>query len=146
MRPDAIARRYARALFSLAKARGSLDDVGAALRRATEALIDPKVMRVLTGPVPRDRKRALLGKIVELVAAPSVVSDFLFLLADHGRLSHADAILSVFDVRLDHEHGITRARIQSATPLSPDLLDGKVYDGSLRTELGKLQQQMATGS
>lgn len=179
MRPDAIARRYARALFSLARAQGSLDTVGAALGTVTDVLVEPNVMRVLTGPVQRDRKRAFLSKIVEAVNAPPAVRDFFLLLADHERLSHAEAIRTVFDFMLDRERGITRALIRSATPLSPDILDditrafgaitgkivkaevavvpeliagvivevdGKVYDGSLRTELGKLQHQMATGS
>lgn len=179
MRPDAIARRYARALFSLARAQGSLDAVGASLGTVTDALVEPNVMRVLAGPVQRDRKRALLLKIVEAVNAPPVVRDFLLLLAAHERLSHAEAIRTVFDSLLDRERGVTRALIRSATPLSADILDeitrafgvitgktvkaevavipeliagvivevdGKVYDGSLRTELGKLQHQMATGS
>ncbi|MCC6763324.1 MAG: ATP synthase F1 subunit delta [Deltaproteobacteria bacterium] len=179
MRPDAIARRYARALFSIAKAQGSLDSVGSALGTMTDALVEPNVMRVLTGPVHRDRKRALLAKIVETVDAPQALRDFLSLLADHERLRHVEAIRTVFDALLDRERGITRAVICSATPLSADILEeitrtfgtitgrtvkarvevvqdliagviveveGKVYDGSLRTELGKLRQQMATGS
>lgn len=179
MRPDAIARRYARALFGLAKAQGSLDAVGSALATTTEAITEPSVMRVLTGPVAQERKRALLQKIVEVSGAPATIRDFLLLLADHGRLKYAAAIRTVFDGLLDRERGITRATIRSATDLPPDVFDeitrtfsaitgrkvlaqvevvpdliagviveveGRVYDGSLRTELGKMQQQMATGS
>ena len=76
-------------------------------------------------------------------------------------------------------HGVTRAKIRSAVPLSPELqeevsrvfgeitgkrviatvevvpeliagiiveVEGRVYDGSLRTQLGKLHQQMAGGA
>jgi F-type H+-transporting ATPase subunit delta len=179
MRPDAIARRYARALFGLAKAQGALDAVGASLATITDAITEPSVMRVLTGPVARDRKRALLQKIAEASAAPATIRDFLLLLADHARLSHAEAIRTVFESLLDRERGITRATVRSATELPTDVLDeitrtfsaitkqqvvakvevvpdliagvivevaGRVYDGSLRTELGKLKQQMATGS
>ncbi len=176
MRSGAIARRYARALFSLAKQQQALDAVGASLSTATNTLTEPTVMRVLTGPVARERKRALLVKIAEATNAPAVLRDFLLLLADHARLSHVAAIRSVFDSLLDRERGITRATIRSATPLSADLLDeitrtfgpitgrqvlatvevvpeliagvivevdGKVYDGSMRTALSKLQHQMA---
>ena len=179
MRPDAIARRYARALFALAKTQGSLDAVGSALATITDAVTEPSVMRVLTGPVARDRKRTLLQKIVEAAAAPATIRDFVLLLADQGRLKYAGAIRTVFEGLLDREHGITRATIRSATDLPPDVLDeitrtfsaitgrkvlatveivpdliagviveveGRVYDGSLRMELGKMQQQMATGS
>lgn len=179
MRPGAIARRYARALFALAKTQGSLDAVGAALATTTDVVAEPSVMRVLTGPVTREKKRALLLKIVETTGAPAVIRDFLSLLADHGRLQYVEAIRTVFDGLLDRERGITRATIRTATNLPQDALDeiertfsgitgrqvlaevevvpdliagvivevdGRVYDGSLRTELGKIQQQMATGS
>lgn len=179
MRPDAVARRYARALFGFAKRQSSLDAVGAALTTVTDAVTEPSVMRILTGPITRERKRALLLKIVEATGAPDVIRDFLLLLADHQRLGHADAIRTVFDGLLDGERGITRAVIRSATDLPPDVLEeitrafgavtgrqvvarvevvpdliagviveveGRVYDGSLRTELAKLQQQMASGS
>jgi F-type H+-transporting ATPase subunit delta len=86
---------------------------------------------------------------------------------------------AVFDALLDHERGITRATIRSASPLSADLLEqitrtfgsitgrqvlatvevvpdliagviveveGRVYDGSLSSELSKLRHHMATGS
>ena len=179
MRPDAIARRYARALFALAEAQQTLEPVGSALATITDALSEPNVMRVLTGPVARDRKRDLLLKIVEVTNAPSMVRDFLFLLADHDRLKQAPAIRTVFEGLLDDKHGITRATIRSAVDLSPDIseeiarafgaitgrrvvaqieivpeliagviveVDGRIYDGSLRTQLGKLHQHMATGS
>jgi len=48
---------------------------------------------------------------------------------------------------------ITGRRIVAKVEVAPELIagvivevDGRVYDGSLRTELGKLRQQMATGS
>jgi F-type H+-transporting ATPase subunit delta len=179
MRADTVARRYGRALFALAKSQQALDAVGTSLATIADALADPNVMRVLTGPVVRDRKRAFLTKIVETANAPASVRDFMLLLADHERISHAPAIKAVFESLLDAERGITRATIRSASALStemieeitrtfgtitgkqvvarveivPDLIagvivevDGRVYDGSLRTELDKLQHQMATGS
>lgn len=177
MRADTVARRYGRALFTLAKSQQALDAVGTSLATIADALADSSVMRVLTGPIARERKRGFLTKIVEAANAPASVRDFMLLLADNGRISHAPAIRTVFDCLLDAERGITRATIRSASPLStemvdeitrafgtitgkqvvarvevvPDLIagvivevDGRVYDGSLRTELDKLQHQMAT--
>lgn len=179
MRPDAIARRYARALFALAEAQEILEPVGSALATTTDALVEPNVMRVLTAPVARERKREFLLKIVEATAAPMLVRDFLLLLAEHGRLTHVLAIRAVFERLLDDKRGVTRATIRSAAALSHDMLEavtgvfgaitgrrvlaqvevvpdliagliveveGRVYDGSLRSQLGKLHQHMATGS
>lgn len=179
MRPDALARRYARALFALAQGQQSLDVVGSALATIASVLGDPSVMRVLMGPMPRERKRELLLKIVEQAGAPGLIRDFFMVLADQGRLKHTAAIKTVFDGMLDDERGVTRAAVRSAAPLSQEMLDeitrafsaitgkrvmaevdvvpeliagvivevdGRVYDGSLRTELDKLHQQMASGS
>ena len=179
MRPGTLARRYARALFELATRQDALDAVGDALARTSDVLVVPEVMRVLTGPLARERKRALLEKIVAAASVPAVVRDFLQLLAERDRIKYAPAIAQAFDAMLDAKNGVTRARIESAAPLSaealeeitrvfgvitgkrvlatvevvPDLIagvivdvDGKVYDGSLETQLGKLHQQMATGS
>ncbi len=179
MRAGALARRYARALFGLAEARQSLEAVGSALATIADALAEPNVMRVLTGPLARDRKRDLLLKIVGATQAPAIVRDFLLFVADQARLKQIPAIRAVFETMLDDKRGVTRATIRTAVPLSPDMLtettrvfgtitgkevvarvevvpdliagvivevDGKVYDGSLRTQLDKLHQQMATGS
>jgi F-type H+-transporting ATPase subunit delta len=179
MRADTVARRYGRALFGLAKSQQALDAVGTSFATIADALADPNVMRILTSPVARERKRAFLTKIVETANAPVTVRDFMLLLADHQRISHAPVIRDVFQSLLDAERGITRATIRSASPLSteilgeitrtfstltgkqvvarveivPDLIagvivevEGRVYDGSLRTELDKLQHEMATGS
>jgi F-type H+-transporting ATPase subunit delta len=179
MRPDAIARRYARALFELAEQQGTLEQVRDALAGTVGVLSDSGVMRILTGPVSRERKRALVSRIADLAAAPPVVRDFLLVVAEHDRLDHASAIRVVFDAMVDAKNGVTRATIRSAAPLAPDMVDqvtrvfgditgrrvvakvdvdpaliagmivevgGRVYDGSLRTQLDKLQHQMATGS
>ena len=179
MRPDAIARRYARALFALAEQQGTLDQVRTALATTVDALSQPGVMRILTGPVPRERKHELLSRIVDGAGAPPLVRDFVLLVAEHGRLKHTPAIRTVFEAMIDEKGGVTRATIKSAAPLSSDMVDevtrvfsdmtrrkvvakvdvvpaliggviveveGRVYDGSLRTQLDKLQQQMAISS
>jgi F-type H+-transporting ATPase subunit delta len=179
MRPDTVARRYARALFELADERGLLDPVRAALAETAHTFDDERVERVLTGPVPPETKRALLTAIASDVGAPPVFRDFLLLLSEHDRLQHVSAIRAVFDALVDRHRGVTRATVRSAAALTTEELaevtrvfgamtgkqvvaevavdpvllagviveaDGRVYDGSLRTQLAKLREQMATGS
>jgi F-type H+-transporting ATPase subunit delta len=178
MRPGAVARRYARALFALAESQQALEPVGRALATIAEALAYPGALRVLTGPVSLERKRGLLKQLVEAASAPAVVRDFMLLLVDHDRIKQTPAIRSVFEQLLDQRLGIKRAMVRSAVEISPEILqditrtfgaitgkqvvakvevvpeliagviveiDGRVYDGSLRTQLAKLHQQMATG-
>lgn len=179
MRPDTVARRYARALFELAEEQGTVDAVHVALVAIAELLEDRRVARVLTGPVARERKQELLRTIATNAGAPPALRDFLQLLAERHRLRRLSAIRAVFDELVDRRCGRTRAVVRSAAPLPPDALAeltrvfgaltgkqviaevgiepellagvivevaGRVYDGSLRTQLGKLRQQMASGS
>ena len=179
MRPDAVARRYARALFALAEEQGTLDPVGASLAATARLLENPEVARVLTGPLARERKQELLRDIGASAGAPPALRDFLQLLAERDRLRRLSAIQAVFDELVDRRRGRTRATMRSAAPLPPDALaeltrvfgaltgkqviaevrvepellagvivevEGRVYDGSLRTQLGKLRHQMASGS
>ena len=176
MRPDTVARRYARALFNLAEEQGALDAVATALEAASRVVEDPAVARVLAGPVDRTRKRALVETIARDVAAPPLLERFLFLLVDSERIGHLAAIRSVFDDLVDRRRGIVRARVRAAAPLPDDVrdqiaqvfgrvtgkqvvlsvevvptllagvvveVDGRVYDGSLHTQLEKLREQMA---
>jgi F-type H+-transporting ATPase subunit delta len=179
MRADAIARRYARAIFELAHQDGTIDAVASALRAAAELLDDPEAARVLTGPMARARKGVWLSQLAEEAGAPRVLGDFLRLLAARDRLDHLGAIHAVFTALVDRQHGVTRATVRSASALADDVraeigrvfgeitgktvlvdglvdteliagiiveVDGRVYDGSLRTQLAKLHRQMATDS
>jgi F-type H+-transporting ATPase subunit delta len=179
MRPDAVARRYARALFELAEEQQAVDAVGSALAATVELLADPQAARVLMGPVARERKLELLRDIAANFGAPPPLRDFLQLVEERDRLRRLGAIRVVFDELVDRHRGRTRAKVRSAESLVPDALaeltrafgtltgkqviaevrvepellagaivevEGCVYDGSLRTQLGKLHHQMATGS
>jgi F-type H+-transporting ATPase subunit delta len=179
MRGDAVARRYARAVFQLAEEQGNVETVANALAATAALLEDARVARVLTGPLAREQKQQLLRAISDSVGAPPAFRDLLLLLAERDRLRHLGAIREVFDGLVDRRLGRTRAIVRSAAPLAPELLaeltrvftqlsgkqvvaevsvdpellagaiveiDGRVYDGSLRTQLGKLRQQMASGS
>ena len=73
MRPDAIARRYARHCFAIE--RNSLDAVSTALAaRPTSSRAERHADA--PGPVSRERKRALLLKIIETTNAPAVLAIF----------------------------------------------------------------------
>ena len=176
MRPDTVARRYARALFELAGDQGNVEEVSSALGLIANVVADPDVGRALTSPVAREQKGNWLKEIAERTQSPEALANFLLLLDERDRLDHVDAIRVVFDGLVDERNGVTRARVRSATSLADDVIeeiarvfgsvtgkkvvvgveidadliagvivevDGKVYDGSLRTQLAKLHGQMA---
>lgn len=176
MRPDAVARRYARALFELAEDQGNLEQVSSVLGLIADVVADPDIGRALTSPVAREHKAAWLKEIAERTQSPETLRNFLLLLDERDRLDHVEAIRVVFDGLVDQRNGVTRATVRSATALADDAVaeisrvfgtitgkkvvvnvevvgdliagiivevDGKVYDGSLRTQLAKLHGQMA---
>ncbi len=178
MRADAIARRYARALFAIAEEHRLVDAIASALASTDALMADERVARVLGGPGGRHLKQRLLTQVADGMNAPAEFRDFLLLLAEHDRVGHLSAIREVFDQLLDRRRGVTRARVRSAAPLSDEMLadltrvfdgitgkrviasvdvdpeliagvvvevDGRVYDGSVRTQLDKLHRQMASG-
>jgi len=176
VRPDTVARRYARALFELAGEQGNVEQISTALGLIADVVADPDVGRALTSPVARQQKGQWLKEIAERTQSPDALRNFLLLLDERDRLDHVEAIRVVFDGLVDDRNGVTRAQVRSATSLADDVIaeigrvfgtvtgkkvvvdvevdtdliagvivevDGKVYDGSLRTQLAKLHGQMA---
>jgi F-type H+-transporting ATPase subunit delta len=176
VRPDAVARRYARALFELAEEQQNVETVATALGLTADLFADPEIGRVMTSPVARVEKAGWLKEIAERASAPESFRNFLQLLDDRDRLDHVVAIRTVFDGLVDRKNGVTRATVCSAATLADDVVldisrvfgtitgkkvevrvelvpeliagiivevDGRVYDGSLSTQLAKLHGQMA---
>jgi F-type H+-transporting ATPase subunit delta len=114
-----IARRYAKALFSLAVEAGRADawsDALLALKTAIESSAD--LRDVLSNPVySKEQRRSIveqLGKALSLDPGPT---NLLYLLADRNRLSHLPAMVDTFRDLADAHLGRVRARVTSATPL-----------------------------
>lgn len=118
MRPDAIARRYARALFELAEAQSNVAEMSTALGVIADVIADPEIGRALTSPVAREQKRAWLQDIAQRTQAPKMLRNFLQLLDERDRLRHVEPIRVVFDGLVDERNGVTRAIVRSATALA----------------------------
>lgn len=120
--PRALARRYARALVSVATER-SLDSA-VALRdelRAFASLLArtselrATLLQPTLRPVPRRRIVAALAKQAR---ASELLSRLLLLLADRGRLSILPALAEVYAEQLNAERGVVTAQAVSASPLA----------------------------
>jgi F-type H+-transporting ATPase subunit delta len=119
MHSTAAARRYARAMFSLAGEEGRVDAVRrelADLRRAfTE---NQELHHAIFRPLyPAAERRAVLGAVCTNLGSSRSVTSFLSLLVDRRRLIDFDAICDEFDRLADEAAGRVRAEVVSATPL-----------------------------
>lgn len=116
-----VARRYARAIFDLARDRGILDRVGDDLRLVAEFAARPEVRRVLHNPlVPVERKqesfRAALGERVE-----RPVAELVRLVLRKGREVFIPQIVAEFESLVRQERNVVQAEVTVARPLSEQL-------------------------
>ena len=120
-----VARRYAKALFSLALERGRVDAWAEALERLGEVLRrEPGLEELLSSPVyAREERRALVGRLAAALGLEPEPANLLQLLGDRNRLDRLADVLRAFGELADHHLGRVHARLTSAVPLEPAALD-----------------------
>ena len=120
MRSSAAARRYARALFSLATeadavtaVRGELDALARVLEENAE--LRDSIFRPL---YPGVERRAVLEGVCDRLGSSPTVRNFCAYLVDQRRVIEFEAIRDAFAQLADEAAGRTRARVVSASRLS----------------------------
>ena len=118
----AAARRYAKALFSLAQEGNRLSEVREELARLGELLGKNAELRaVLFQPLhPAGERRAVLRAVCDAVGAGPLLRNFQSFLVDQRRLIDWFEIQEEFGRLADAAAGLTQARVVSATPLGPE--------------------------
>lgn len=115
-----VARRYAGALFDVAKKNGTLDRAERQLQVFSALLDDhPELRRVFEAPiVPAPKKRAILDVLIQRVGdLDGEVRQLLGMLADRGRLPLLGNITAAFADRLRQERHVVQAEIVTAVAL-----------------------------
>ena len=174
---SAVARRYAKAVFALAKELQKIESVGAELGAAAHLLGAPALAEVISSPLlSTTRRNAILDAVRQQLSLSPTAANFLSVLGDHLRLAQMDAIVEQYQRLEDRALGRIRLLIRTAAPLAddrqaeiaavfegqlgktvisrvetdPTLLggivveaEGKVYDGSVRTQLERLSREIA---
>ena len=111
-------RRYAKALFALAKEKGLLKETAEELSRAATIAQNPSVLTALRNPVlSGSQRQSLADMMVSELKLSDLSSRFLHLLAERRRLAELPAMSQRFEDMLDQNLGRVRAKIRSATEL-----------------------------
>lgn len=133
MSTGSIARRYARALFSLSVETNRVEPWAKGLEAVQAALAGSAELRdALTNPVySKEQRRAVVEALASALSLEKEPSSLLFLLADRNRLSHLAAVAGVFRDLADRHLGRLRAKVTSAVPLD---------DAAAKAIAGKLSQ------
>ncbi len=114
-----IARRYAKALFSLAVETKRVEAWAKSLEALREAVeSSPDLRDVLSNPVySREQRRPIVEKLAAALKLDAEPANLLFLLGDRNRLGYLAAVVADFRDLADKHLGRVRARVTSAVKL-----------------------------
>ncbi len=120
---SAVAARYANALADVVTATGSSlnpQQAVAELRAFEGALADsPELQNALITPaVPAARKRAVVGRVADLLKLSRVTRNFLFVLVDKRRIASLSGIIKDFEAVVDARLGFAQAEVSSPVELT----------------------------
>ena len=123
MAETTAARRYAQAVFAIAKDQNRLDGWDADLATIAEALQQPELRAALESvKAPFAAKQELVRTVFGETIDP-LAQNFLLLLVQRGRLHLLDDIIALYRELVDEERGIARARVTTAVPLDDEERD-----------------------
>ena len=129
------AKRYARAIFELAKEDGQVDQWTRRLEVVQEVLTTPEAMRVLANPaIAAQRRQEAAAALVEPFVEPAGVN-LARLLVGANRLRDMPGIMEEFQHLADEDAGRVRATATTAVPLAP--ADAEQLQASLSRRLGR---------
>lgn len=112
----AAAKRYARAVFELAKESGQTDDWTARLARVRDLAGDPRVAAALTNPtIDSSRRMQLVSGTKEL---DPEATNLLKLLIESSRIGEIDGVVDEYERLMDEAAGRVRATVTTAVKLA----------------------------
>lgn len=126
-----LARRYAKALLSIALEDGSQEEMVRQLEELSRTYAhSPELQQALVDPVFRlSERRTLLEAVCARLAITRMLRNLAMLLLDRGRVVALPAISRELGVLVDAHANRVRARVTSARPLAPEV------EAKLRTQL-----------
>jgi F-type H+-transporting ATPase subunit delta len=116
---SSVAKRYARALFSLAKESNQVDATSRALSAFGEAWASSSELRIVfENPAysPEARKKVVVG-LAQRLGASTMITNTLQMLSDRNRMGFVGEIADAFRALAEDGSGVLRAEIVTATDL-----------------------------
>lgn len=115
---SASAKRYARAIFELAKEQDQVEAWAERLVAVREALAGPEARRVFTNPsIAMQRRQAAAAEVLEASAGPESVN-LGKLLVGASRVGDIDGIIEEYQLLTDADAGRVRAIATTAVPMA----------------------------
>lgn len=133
---QAVARRYARALFDLAQAKGIVDQVDREFGMVISMIESNQAFRAVVADVliSPDTKRGLVEKLFTGKLSPLVLN-FLLLVVHKRREGYFPQMYRAYLDMANEMRGIVEVEVRSATALEEPIL--KDLEGKLASRFGK---------
>ena len=114
-----LAKRYARALASVAKEENRLEEVATELDAVSAWLADEELSEALASPaLSHENRQALVAQMTDSLGLSDLTKNFLGLVTEQHRLDHFDGMRRAYGDLVDRELGRLRAALRTAQPLS----------------------------
>ena len=125
MKNLAIARRYAKALLLIGKEDGQTETYREELNGIAELIQGEKALeQALTNPLyDAAGRRRVLEAVIEKMNLSKVMSSFLLLVFEKGRVGFIGSINEFYQKLADELKGVARASLVSATELSSEAVE-----------------------
>ena len=121
MSNGSLAKRYARALFSIAEEEHLIEQYNTELEALNIAFAENggELLKALTTPVFKLQERKQVANVVtEKMGINNIIRNFIFVLLEKDRLALHAEIAQIFQQMADHKAGRVRARVQTAQALT----------------------------
>ncbi len=134
MKNLAIARRYAKALMLIGKEDGQAEQYRDEMDGLAGIMAEnPNLEQAICNPLyDAENRRKVLESVIEKLSLSKVMTSFLLLLFDKGRIGFLSNINDFYKKLADELKGVARASIVSATELSSDAVE------KIRASLSKM--------
>jgi F-type H+-transporting ATPase subunit delta len=121
----AIARRYAKALLLIGKEDGQTETYRQELGETTTLLSREKLLaETIANPLYRTgERRQVMEAVIAKLELTKVMSSFLLLLFEKGRIGFLASINEFYQLLADELKGVARASLVSATELSSETIE-----------------------
>lgn len=116
-----VSRRYASALYEIARSKNTADKVFGELRVLGDVVkVDKDIREFLLSPLvsPENKIKALSGALNGKISEE--LMNTIRLMAEKNRLATFEDLVSAFESISDEAHGVTRGTVKSAAALSPE--------------------------
>lgn len=122
MSQQEISRKYAKALFAIAKEKQNLDIVLGDLMNINKVFDEKEIKNFFLSPIiPLEQKIKLIKNSFNTKAFTEEVINLTILLTENSRLNVLNNLVDAFQGLIDLDSQITRGTVRAARPLAVDI-------------------------